>query len=100
MTERRSSRKTEENRTADDPENVLHPEEIDPLEVLDTLEDSLRRVVRGTRSKVLRHSDPEQPTWIENKAGERPVAAASIAMASGFALGLVVRRLMPWRIRR
>lgn len=81
-------------------ENVLHPEEVDPLEVLDTLEDSLRTIVRGARGKVLRNVDPEQPTWVESKAGERPVTAASIAMASGFALGLVVRRVMPWRLRR
>lgn len=100
MSERQSTKNSRQDPTADDPENVLQPEEIDPLEVLDTLEESLRRVVRGTRGKVFRNTDPEQPTWIENQAGDRPVTAASIAMASGFALGLVVRRIMPWRIRR
>lgn len=80
-------------------ENVLYPEEVDPLEVLETIESSLRRVVRGARGKVLRNADPEQATWIEDKAGERPLTAASVAMASGFALGLVVRRVIPRRFR-
>lgn len=89
-----------QNQRADDPENVLHPEEVDPLEALDTLEESLRKAVRDVRGRVLRNVDPEQPTWVETQAGERPVTAASIAMASGFVVGLAVRRLMPWRFFR
>lgn len=100
MSQRDTPNDDAQDQAYDDPENVLHPEEVDPLEVLDTLEESLQRVVRGARGKILRNADPEQPTWVESQAGERPVTAASIAMASGFALGLVVRRVIPWRLRR
>lgn len=89
-----------DHRTASDAhENVLHPEEVDPLEVLDTIETSLRDIVRGARGRVLRNIDMDQPTWVERQAGERPITAASVAMASGFALGLVVRRIVPRRFR-
>lgn len=100
MNDRETSENERKNQRAADPENVLHPEEVDPLEVLDTLEESLRRVVRGARGKVLRKVDPAKPTWVEVQAGERPVTAASLAMASGFVVGLAVRRVMPWRIFR
>lgn len=80
-------------------EDVLRPEEVDPLEVLETMETALRSAVRGLRGKVLRNVDPEKPTMLESAAGERPVLAASAALASGFALGLVVRRLIPWKLK-
>lgn len=99
MTEHEPFVDAEQDHTASDHEKVLHPEEVDPLEVLETIESSLRRVVRGARGKVLRNADPEQATWVEDQAGERPLTAASVAMASGFALGLVVRRIVPRRFR-
>lgn len=80
-------------------EPVLQPEEVDPHEVLETFEGALRGVVRGVRSKVMPRIDADQPTVVENLAAERPIAAASVAMASGFALGLVVRRLIPWKLK-
>lgn len=80
-------------------EHVYTPEEIDALDLLDSVEDSLRRVVRGVRSKVLPSVHEEEPTAVENAAAQRPLTAAAIAAASGFALGLVVRRFVPKRFR-
>lgn len=81
----------------DGDERVLHPEEANPLEALDPLELALRNVVRGARGKIWRNIDPDTPTWVESKAGERPLSAAGVAMGAGLALGLVARRLMPWK---
>lgn len=79
-------------------ERVLHPEEANPLEALAPLEDALQRGMRGVRAKILPRIDSTQPTWIEKKTAERPLTAASIAMGTGALLGLVVRRLTPWRL--
>lgn len=87
------------NHQAAEDEPVLQPEELDPYEVLETFEEALRGVVRGVRAKVMPKVDADKPTMLESAAGERPITAASVALASGFALGFVVRRLTPWRTK-
>lgn len=93
---------TKKKASADAPEETLRPEEVetlDALEALETIETALRDALRGVRAKLLPKIDPEKPTMLESAAGERPVTAAALAAASGLALGFVVRRIIPWRLK-
>lgn len=91
------ARKT--NASDDVADDTLRPEEIDGLEALETIESALRGAVRGIRAKVRPNVDAETPTLLESVASDRPVTAAAVAAATGFALGLVVRRVIPWRLK-
>lgn len=70
-------------------------EEIDPFEVLHDIEAQLQAGLRTVRAKVFRTENVEQPSMVEDVIGSRPVAAAAVAAAAGYAMGFVVRRFIP-----
>lgn len=82
------------------PESTVEVEELDPLELLRDTEATLQQGLRRARSFVFRQVPEEEPTKLETLIQARPVIAAAVAGAAGYALGFALRRVIPFPLRR